>query len=162
MARQRHIFRRGPASIRGIIVLIFFGLALVFISTFTNLLNPARSFFIDLVAPFYRITDIATVATDWKDDNFLSREVLLQELARLEDENLILQRRAMTMVSVQAENARLKQLLSASELVSERVMITGLVGTPPDTETHHLLINRGQLDGVDTGQPVIDADGIFG
>lgn len=162
MARQKHIFRRGPVSVGGVAVFLFLGLVLILINTFTNLLTPARSFFVDIIAPFYRITDVTTVVTDWSDDNFRSREALLEDVARLEDENLILQRRVMTMVSLQAENARLKQLLSASEIVSEKVMIAGLVGTPPDTETHRLLINRGRLDGVEIGQPVVDADGLFG
>lgn len=162
MASRKHIFRRGPVSLGGLAVLVFLGMVLIFVSTFTNLLMPARSFFVDLIAPFYRITDVASVLSEWGDDNFVDRDVLLEDRRRLQDENLILQRRVMTMASLQAENARIRQLLSASEFVEERVLIAELVGTPPDTETHRLIINRGRLDGVSVGQPAVDAHGLLG
>lgn len=162
MVGQKHIFRRGPVSLGGLVVFIFIGLVLILVSTFTNLLMPARSFFVDLVSPFYHITDVASVVSEWSEDNLMSREELLADRKRLQDENLILQRRVMTMASLQAENARMRQLLSASELVEERVLIAELVGTPPDTETHRLIINRGNFDEVKVGQPVIDASGVFG
>lgn len=162
MANQRHIFRRGPVSLGGFAAFILLGMLLIFINTFTNLLTPARAFFVDLIAPFYQITDVASTLSEWGDDNLTSREDLLADVKRLQDENLILQGRVLDMASLQAENSRMRQLLSASEFVEERVLITELVGTPPDTETHRLIIDRGTIDGVDIGQPVIDAQGIFG
>lgn len=162
MANQKHIFRRGPVSLGGLATFVLLGLVLIFVNTFTNFLTPARAFFVDLIAPFYQITDVASTLSDWGDDNLTSREDLLADLQRLQDENLILQGRAMDMASLQAENARMRQLLSASEFVEESVLITELVGTPPDTETHRLIINRGGIDGVAIGQPVVDAKGIFG
>lgn len=162
MANQRHIFRRGPVSLAGLLTFVLIGLILIFVNTFTNLLTPARAFFVDLIAPFYRVTDVASSLSDWGEQSLISREELLEERKRLQDENLILQRRVMTMASLQAENARMRQLLGASEFVEERVVISELVGTPPDTETHRLIINRGRIDGVSIGQPVIDAQGVFG
>jgi len=162
MASQKHIFRRGPASFRGLIFFIVIGLALIFVSTFTSLLQPAKAFFVDLVSPFYHITDVDTAVSDWGEEALMTREELLAERDRLEDENLILQRHSLQLASLRSENVRMRQLLSASELVEERVLIAELVGTPPDTETHRLIIDRGRLDNVREGQPVIDASGIFG
>ena len=162
MATRTNIFRRGPASIGTLTLLVLIGLILIVVSTFTNLLVPARAFFVDLIAPFYQITDVTSAVSDWSDDNFASRERILAERDRYRDENLILQRRVMTMASLQAENARLRQLLSASELVEERVLIAELVGTPPDTEIHRMVVNRGRIDGVAEGQPVVDATGLIG
>ncbi|MFX4227988.1 MAG: rod shape-determining protein MreC [Porticoccaceae bacterium] len=162
MASQKHIFRRGPVSFGGLIFFIVIGLVLIFVSTFTNLLQPAKAFFVDLVSPFYHITDVATAVSDWGEETLMTREELLAERERLEDENLILQRHSLQLASLRAENVRMRQLLSASELVEERVLIAELVGTPPDTETHRLIVDRGRLDDVREGQPVIDASGVFG
>ena len=162
MASQKHIFRRGPVSLGGLAVFVVLGLILIFVSTFTSLLTPAKAFFVDLIAPFYRVTDVASSLSEWGEETLISRDELLQERKRLQDENLILQSKAMDMASLQAENARMRQLLNASEFVEERVLIAELVGTPPDTETHRLIINRGQIDQVSIGQPVIDALGVFG
>jgi len=162
MANQRHIFRRGPVSLSGLAFFVLLGLVLIFVNTFTNLLSPARAFFVDLIAPFYQVTDVASSLSEWGEESLISRDKLLEERKRLQDENLILQSKVMSMASLQVENARMRQLLSASEFVEERVLISELVGTPPDTETHRLIINRGGIDDVAIGQPVIDAQGIFG
>ena len=161
MASRKHIFRRGPASFGGFLLLIFVGLVLVFAGSFTNLLVPARTFFVDLVAPFYQITDVASTLTEWGKDSSSSKQELLDDRRRLEDENLILQRRVMTLASMQADNARMSQLLGASELIEEHVLIAEVIGAPPDTETHRLIVNRGRIDGVFVGQPVVDSKGIF-
>ncbi len=162
MVSQKPIFRRVPVASASLVFFVLIGLALIFVSTFTSLLIPARAFFVDLVAPFYHVTDVPSEVREWTEDNLLSRDELLSENERLENENLILRRRTMTLASTQAENARMRQLLSASELVEEHVLIAELVGTPPGTEAHRLIIDRGSLDDVHIGQPVIDASGVFG
>jgi len=162
MGSQKHIFRRGPVSFSGLILFILIGLVLIFLSTFTNVLQPAKAVFVDLVSPIYHITDVASNLSDWGEETLMTREELLAERERLEDENLILQRHSLQLASLRAENVRMRQLLGASELVEERVLIAELVGTPPDTETHRLIIDRGRLDNVQEGQPVIDAGGVFG
>jgi len=80
----------------------------------------------------------------------------------LQDENLILQGRSATMADVVAENVRLRQLLNAAELVQARVLIAELVGIPPDVETHRIIINRGRLQELRPGQPVISNEGLIG
>ncbi len=162
MANRKHIFRRGPTSLSTLIVLISIALTLIFISAFTNWLQPLRSIALDMVAPLYRVTDIPGLIGGWTQDNFTDRDQLLREVQRLEDENLILQGRAATMADVQAENVRLRQLLNAAEMVQSRVLIAELVGIPPDLETHRIIINRGRVQDVRPGQPVIDDDGLVG
>lgn len=162
MAGRRHIFRRGPSSLRLLVSVSLIAITLIVVSTYTSFLQPARAFFLDLVAPFYGVTDVGNTASDWAEDNLASREELLQENRQLQDENLILQRRVMTMALIQAENARLRQLLGATEFLQESVLIAELVGTPPNTETHRLIINRGTDDGLVEGQPVLDSAGIIG
>eukprot|EP00903_Cladosiphon_okamuranus_P004478 g4476.t1 len=71
-------------------------------------------------------SDIAERVSNWAEDNLASREELLQGNQQLRDENLILQRRVATMAAVQAENARLRQLLGATEFVEESVLIAEL------------------------------------
>jgi rod shape-determining protein MreC len=162
MANRKHIFRRGPTSTAGILVLVVIALVLIFLSAFTTWLNPVRSLALDLVAPFYRVTDIPSRISEWTRTSFADREELLSEVQRLQDENLILQGRTATMADVMAENVRLRQLLNAAELVQARVLIAELVGIPPDVETHRIIVNRGRVQELLPGQPVIDSDGLVG
>lgn len=162
MANRKHIFRRGPASGAGLLVLVLVALILIFVSAFTTWLNPVRSLALDLVAPLYRVTDLPSRIGEWTRTSFADREELLGEIQRLQDENLILQGRSQTMADVVAENTRLRQLLNAAELVQARVLIAELIGTPPDVETHRIIINRGRLQELRPGQPVIDNEGVIG
>ncbi len=162
MANRKHIFRRGPASPGSLIALVLVALVFIFINAFTNWLAPLRSVTLDLVAPLYRVTDLPRRISQWTQDNLSDRDLLLGELRRLEEENLILQGRAATMADVLAENARLRRLLNAAELVQARVLIAELVGVPPDVETHRIIINRGTTNEVRPGQPVIDNQGLVG
>lgn len=162
MANRKHIFRRGPASGAGLLVLVLVALTLIFVSAFTTWLNPVRSLALDLVAPLYRVTDLPSRIGEWTRTSFADREELLGEIQRLQDENLILQGRSQTMADVVAENVRLRQLLNAAELVQARVLIAELIGIPPDVETHRIIINRGRLQELRPGQPVIDNEGVIG
>lgn len=162
MANEKHIFRRNPSSLSRILVLAIAALILIFVSAFTNWLAPLRSAALDLVAPLYRVTDIPNRIREWTSESFADRDTLLNKVERLEDENLILQGKVATMADVVAENTRLRQLLNAAELVQARVLITELVGVPPDIETHRIIVNRGRDDDVSSGQPVIDDEGLVG
>lgn len=162
MANRKHIFRRGPASGAGLFILVLVALIFIFVSAFTTWLNPVRSLALDLVAPLYRVTDLPSRIGEWTRTSFADREELLGEIQRLQDENLILQGRSQTMADVAAENTRLRQLLNAAELVQARVLIAELIGVPPDVETHRIIINRGRLQELRPGQPVIDNEGVIG
>ena len=145
--------------------LVLFGLlAIVLLATdyFTDYLDPVRSKALDLVAPLYHLTNIPARVRDWSDNNFASRDEILSENQTLRDQNLILQARVSTMTTVVAENTRLRQLLNVAELLEARVLIAELIGTPPDAETHRLILDKGQDQELFVGQPVLDAQGLVG
>ena len=61
-----------------------------------------------------------------------------------------------------AENSRLNDLLNASSIFDERVVQAQLTGESPDPFTKRVLINKGSVENVYIGQPVIDAYGLMG
>ena len=162
MASRHHIFKRRSGSLSRLLLLCVFAFLMVLVSTRTTYFSPVRSYLLDLIAPLYQVTNVPQQITDWGNRSLLSRDELLDQIVRLENENLILQGRASTMAATLAENTRLRQLLSASELLQARVLITELVGSPPDNETHRIIINRGSRDKVRQGLPVIDETGLIG
>lgn len=162
MPNTRHIFRPGSPSLRLLIISSVVALLLVLVSTYTDLLKPARAYLLDLVAPFYGVTDVGNTASDWVDNTLVSRDELISRNDQLRDENRILQRDVMTMAALQGENATLRQLLGAAEFLREKVLLVELVGTPPDTETHRIILNRGYEDGLREQLPVLDEAGLIG
>ena len=70
--------------------------------------------------------------------------------------------RTQQMVSVQAENVRLRSLLNSAALLRDDVLVAELIGVSPDPVRHQLVLNKGTGDEVFVGQPLIDADGLLG
>ena len=147
---------------RGLVLFGLLAIVLLAADYFTDFLDPVRSKALDLVAPLYHLTNIPARVRDWSDNNFASRDEILSENQTLRDQNLILQARVSTMTTVVAENTRLRQLLNVAELLEARVLIAELIGTPPDSETHRLILDKGQDQELFVGQPVLDAQGLVG
>ncbi len=101
---------------------------------------------------------------DWFSGLFVSRDDLQQENEELKTRLLILERRALKYAALASENNELRRLLNSSEVLDDRVIVGEVVGgvSPPDPFSHEIIINKGESDGVTTGQAVLDAEGLMG
>jgi len=75
---------------------------------------------------------------------------------------LLIQTRLNKMSALEAENARLRQLLNAAPKLGEKVLVAELLRVNLDPYVHRIALNKGTRDGVYTGQPLADADGLVG
>lgn len=91
-----------------------------------------------------------------------ARQQLQMENKQLEARNLVLELRLQRLGALEAENAELRELLSASEQVDDRVLVSSMIAIDPDPFSQQILINKGHHDGVFVGQPVLDAYGLLG
>lgn len=127
-----------------------------------NSLQTTRSALDTLGTPIYWVADLPLRIRDWGEEHVQSRGQLLEENERLSRENLVLQGRSQQMAALQAENVRLRALLNSTAMLRDDVLVAELVGISPDPVRHQLVLNKGDLDGVFVGQPLIDADGLMG
>jgi rod shape-determining protein MreC len=127
-----------------------------------NKLQTARAMLDTLATPIFWIAGLPARVGEWGSTHIQSRTQLLEDNERLRRENLVLQGRSQQMVSLQAENVRLRQLLNSSALLRDDVLVAELMGVSPDPERLQLVLNKGERDGVFVGQPLIDADGLMG
>ena len=91
-----------------------------------------------------------------------SRAQLIAENERLRAEALLTQRKLQKLATLTEQNVRLRELLNSSSLVDERVLVSELIGVDPNPFTQRILIDKGEVDGVFLGQPVLDATGLMG
>jgi rod shape-determining protein MreC len=145
-----------------VLLLIVVLIALVLVERYTSVLDPVREKLGALVTPFYQLTNIPHKINQWRADTFESSSQLKQENEALQTELLILKRKLQQLAALAADNVRLRQLLNASEMLQDTVLITELIGVSPNPLSHKVIINRGQNDGVFKGQPVLDASGLMG
>jgi rod shape-determining protein MreC len=137
-------------------------MVLVVVGLYTDRLEPLREKLAQAVTPFYQITDVPSRVNDWRKDTFVSHADLKIENEALKTELLIHQRKLQQLASLAAENVRLRQLLNASQMLQDTVLIAELIGVSPNPLSHKVIINRGTVDGAFKGQPVLDAFGLMG
>jgi len=115
-----------------------------------------------MVAPAQKAAVVPLSITEWLGESASMRRELLKENKLLAARNFILERKAQRMASLEAENMELRDLLSASDQVDDRVLVTSVTAVDPDPFTQQILIDKGGADGVFVGQPVLDAHGLLG
>ncbi|QIK39054.1 rod shape-determining protein MreC [Caldichromatium japonicum] len=93
---------------------------------------------------------------------FVNQQRLRDENAELQRENLLLKARLQQFAALEAENARLRELLGSSLDVSDRVLIAEVMAIDLAPYRQQVMINRGSNAGVFIGQPVLDANAVMG
>lgn len=96
------------------------------------------------------------------DSYFASRAELREENARLSSEALVLKGKVQKLVSLTAENVRLRELLGSSTILEDSVLVAEIISVSPDPNNHQIVIDKHAGDGVYVNQPVIDAYGLIG
>jgi rod shape-determining protein MreC len=81
---------------------------------------------------------------------------------RLRNELLVTRARMARLATVNADNARLRGLLGASEQGSLDVQLAPVLNIDLDPTRQRLVLRAGSSDGVRVGQTVIDAGGVLG
>lgn len=114
------------------------------------------------VTPIYWLSEIPQKFSEQISETFKSRNELMEENLELREALLLQQYQLQKIDHLSAENQRLSELLNASAIVDDIVVRAQLISESPDPFRKQVLINKGTAHGVYEGQPVLDADGLFG
>ncbi len=93
---------------------------------------------------------------------YQTRDSLITEIEKLRQEHLLLRSQLQKFESVKAENQRIRELLSSSSKLEERVLIAEVLSAAQDPYRHQILLDKGARDGVYRGQALVDASGVLG
>lgn len=127
-----------------------------------NHLDTVRKAIGAAVYPLRVIVDAPVSAWIWANETTASRNTLQLENSRLRTERLLTQARLQRYSALEAENARLREMLEARAAVREQVRVAEILSVSSDPFRHVLIIDKGTNDNVYDGQAVIDANGIIG
>lgn len=153
---------QGPYLGYRLLMVCILSLMLLFLDYRFDQMSAFRQVIGTALAPVQWLADIPGTLGERLGTTLKTRDELLEENALLHSRLLVLERKAQKMGSLMAENDRLRQLLNASSLVDERVIVAELIGASPDPFVHQVVINKGTTDGVQIGQPILDANGLMG
>jgi rod shape-determining protein MreC len=126
-------------------------------------LDDVRAALSVLVYPLQLLVDLPGTTSEWFRESLATRRDLQEENASLRTQQLVLNTQLQKLESLEAENMRLRALLDSSFQVGKRPMlIAELLSVDMDPYRHQIEINKGSLDHLYNGQPLIDSQGIMG
>lgn len=125
-------------------------------------LDAIRSGLSVFLYPFQFAVDMPVRASSWAGDTLTSRSSLLEELESLRTQQLVLKTELQKLTSVEAENARLRELLQSSQRITHQVLVAEILAVDLDPFSRQVVVNKGSNDNVYLGQPMLDSDGVMG
>jgi len=126
------------------------------------LLDPVRGFLASLVSPIYMVAESPYMLGTAVGDVISTRDDLMERNRVLERKVLELSQVSQQYVALKSENDRLRGLLGSQGRLPYEVLIAELVGVIPDPNTFQIIIDKGAQSGIERGQAVLDAQGLFG
>ena len=98
-------------------------MVLISVDQKTDKLVPLRYGLAYFATPFYIAGDIPARISYALSQSVISSDLLKEENLRLKQQVLLLQRRVQKLAAMSAENVRLRELLSSSDLLDESVRV---------------------------------------
>lgn len=112
--------------------------------------------------PIYQLSRVPSGAGYIAAGKLESKESLRRENLRLQTELLQTKARLQKQDYLLAQNARLKGVLGTTESGSYKMQLAQVIGTDTNPLKQIVVLNKGETDGVQIGQTVIDENGILG
>ncbi|HLB56636.1 MAG TPA: rod shape-determining protein MreC [Coxiellaceae bacterium] len=112
--------------------------------------------------PFEWLVDAPIRFTQWVNESVTTQNHLLHENEELKVRQILLQSRLQKLLSLEKENAQLRQLLQSTAEISGKVAVARLLAVSLDPNLQQVVLNKGSDAKVYRGQPVLDAFGVMG
>lgn len=144
-------------------IFLLLSIALIFIDQrFTAFHNFRMRVSSTVAYPFELIVDSPVRFVHWLNASVTTQHHLVRENEELRVREILLQSRLQKLLSLEEENAHLRQLLQSTAEISGRVKVARLLAVALDPNLQQVVLNKGSNDGVYQGQPVLDAFGVMG
>ncbi len=125
-------------------------------------LNAVRAYLAFIVYPIQALVDTPIRLVSSVLQYAATFNQLVHENAHLKHQAFLQNARLQKLLSLEAENTRIRALLKSSDRDLEMHRAAEIIRISLDPAYHRIMLNKGSKDGVYIGEPVIDAKGIIG
>jgi rod shape-determining protein MreC len=115
-----------------------------------------------LLYPIQAMVNLPFATWHWGRDVTSTRTLLLEEVRELRDARLGLNVHLQRLAALEAENARLREMMGSSRQVADRVLVAEILAVDLDPYRHRFTVNKGTHHQVYVGQALLDANGVLG
>jgi rod shape-determining protein MreC len=155
-------FRVGFAPLTKLVFFSALSLLLMFGDMQLQFTKPLRAALSTLILPVQWLVLQPGQALNFAGKHFQSLEQAQENLKAAELKTLELSARSQQVEQLKFENQTLRQLMGLSFNISTPSQAAEILFDVPDPYNQRLVLNKGQVDGVVLGSPVIDAGGVIG
>jgi len=159
---DKTIFVQGPYLAYRLLLAVVLSIALIIVDVRYSQLDPVRQILSTAITPVHWLSDLPVNISIGVTNLFTSRDSLEDELDLMRSRMLVLERKSQKLASVTAELNRLRELLNASRIVDEGVVVAEMIGASPDPDNQYIVLDKGMQDDVYLGQAVLDSHGLMG
>ena len=157
------IFARQPLALRKTAIVLIVALVLMwFDSKNPEWFKPIRSTTHAAMQPIYELSLLPSYAKHWSSSSLQSKEALRRENMQLKTQLIHAQAKLQQQDYILAQNARLQGILSTTRPEQFDLNLAQVIGTDTNLLRQIVVLNKGEQDGVQVGQTVIDEVGILG
>jgi len=155
-------FKRGPAPLVRLLLCSLLSVALLISDARYQYLDSVRQVVAIIIYPFERLAGTPRAMLDRIGEFFVTQSALRAENARRAEQSLQNAATLQKYEALAAENARLREILTARQRFPENTTFAEVLYAGRDPFTRKIVIDKGQQHGIKTGQPVIDEIGVVG
>jgi len=156
------IFTQGPSITARLVVFVALSVVLMTMDHRHQHIESLRAGLSVVIYPLQMIVELPGAAYGWFSESLSTRRQLQEENASLHTQILMLKAQTQKLQSLEVENIRLRELLDSSFQVGQKILVAELLSANLDPYQHQIIINKGELDKVYAGQPLLDANGVMG
>lgn len=124
--------------------------------------GTTRVYLNSLVSPLQYLANLPGQILNASASRFVSHERLFDENAKLTHDAMLINGQLQRLNFLQEENKRLRSLLNTPVQDNSRKVVAELMAVDNNPYSHQIVINKGAINGVFEGQPVLDDNGIVG
>ncbi|HEX9687201.1 MAG TPA: rod shape-determining protein MreC [Burkholderiales bacterium] len=155
-------FKTGPTPLARLLIFSALSLAFLVADVRLNYLDSLRQVAAVIVYPLQRIAAAPASIARRIGDFFTTHGSLRADNARLKLENFENGALLLQLKALQAENEQLRALLAARERLKLELAAAEVLYAARDPFSRKVVIDRGSMQGVRPGQPVVDDRGLVG
>lgn len=155
-------FKQGPAPLALLTLYIALSVAIFVVDLRMHSLDLVRQSISLLVDPVQRIAQTPGSLVDYAGNYLQGIQALEAENKELKHAKLTTAPDLQRLAQVEAENERLRKLLSVKEREKAQGQVAQILYTARDPFSRRVIIDKGQQSDIVAGQPAIDEAGIVG
>jgi rod shape-determining protein MreC len=156
------IFSSGPSLPNRLALVLLLSVSLIIFDNKFDGFGTTRVYLSSLVSPLQYLANLPSQLLNSSASRFVSHERLFNDNALLTHDAMLMNGQLQLLTFLQEENNRLRSLLNSPVQDNTRKEVAELMAVDNNPYSHQIVINKGAINGVFEGQPVLDDRGIVG